>query len=68
MTIWDRISHPEDGLTERKTEGAGERDFKDTVCAFANSVPASTEGVLFIGISDKNGEILGCKVEVVTEK
>ncbi len=61
MTVWDRISHPEDGLTERKPEAAGERDFKETVCAFANSVPLGTEGILFVGVSDKTGEILGCK-------
>ena len=58
--VFDRISHPEDGLTERKTEGAGERDFKETVVAFANSVPQGSEGVLFIGVADKTGEILGC--------
>ncbi len=59
--IWDRISHPEDGLTERKPESAGERDFKETITAFANSVPPGAEGVLFVGVADKNGEILGCK-------
>ncbi len=61
MTIWDRISHPEDGLTERKPEGAGERDFKETITAFANSVLPGAEGVLFVGVADKTGEILGCK-------
>ncbi len=61
MTIWDRISHPEDGLTERKPESAGERDFKETITAFANSVPPGAEGVLFVGVADKTGEVLGCK-------
>ena len=61
MTIWDRASNPEDGLTERKPESAGERDFKETITAFANSVPPGAEGVLFLGIADKTGEILGCK-------
>ena len=61
MTVWDRISHPEDGLTERKPEAAGERDFKETICAFANSVPLGAEGILFIGVADKTEEILGCK-------
>ncbi len=61
MTIWDRISHPEDGLTERKPESAGERDFKETITAFANSVPPGAEGVLFVGVADKTGAILGCK-------
>jgi hypothetical protein len=61
VTIWDRISHPEDELTERKPESAGERDFKKTITAFANSVPPGTEGVLFVGVTDKDGEILGCK-------
>ena len=59
MDIWERISHPEDGLTERKPERAGERDFKETLVAFANAVPQAGEGVLFIGVSD-DGSILGC--------
>lgn len=58
--VWDRLSHPEDGLTERKPEGAGERDFKEAVVAFANSVPQGSEGVLFVGVADKSGDILGC--------
>jgi len=60
MAVWDRLPHPEDGLTERKPEGAGERDFKETLVAFANAVPQGSEGILFIGVSDK-GDILGCK-------
>ncbi len=59
MDIWARLSHPEDGLTERKPERAGERDFKETLVAFANAVPQASEGVLFIGVSD-DGSILGC--------
>lgn len=58
--VWDRLSHPEDGLTERKPEGAGERDFKETIVAFANAVPQGLEGVLFIGVADRTGDILGC--------
>ena len=58
--VWDRVSHPEDGLTERKPERAGERDFKETVVAFANAVSQGSEGVLFIGVSDK-GDNLGCR-------
>lgn len=61
MNIWDRISHPEDSLTERKPEAAGERDLKETITAFANTVSPGAEGVLFIGVSDKTGEIVGCK-------
>lgn len=60
QSIWDRISHPEDGLLERKPEGAGEKDFKQTVVAFANSVPEGSEAVLFIGVENKTGKILGC--------
>jgi len=58
--VWERLSHPEDGLTERKPEGAGERDFKETMVAFANAVQPGSEGVLFVGVADKTGEILGC--------
>jgi hypothetical protein len=61
IDIWERLSDPEDGLTERKPEAAGERDFKETLVAFANSVPDGSEGVLFVGVGDKPGEILGCK-------
>ncbi len=61
MDIWDRISHPEDSLTERKPEAAGERDLKETITAFANSVPRGSEGVLFVGVADKTAEIVGCK-------
>ena len=59
--VWERISHPEDGLTERKPEGAGTRDFKETLVAFANSVEKGSEGVLFIGIEDRTGKIIGCE-------
>lgn len=47
-------------MLERKPEGAGEKDFKQTVVAFANSVPDGTEAVLFIGVENKSGKILGC--------
>jgi len=57
--IWARLLLPEDGLTERKLESAS--DFKETVVAFANSVPQGSEGVLFVGIADKTSEIRGCK-------
>jgi len=59
MDVWDRLPHPEDGLTERKPESAG-GDFKIALVALANTAPAGKEDVLFIGVGDK-GEVLGCK-------
>jgi len=58
--IWARISEPESGVIERKPDGAGEKDFKETIVAFANSIPGGAEAVLFIGVAD-DGAILGCR-------
>jgi hypothetical protein len=60
MSVWDRIRNPEDALHERKPEGAGERDFKETITAFANSVPEGQQGILFVGLAN-DGTVLGCR-------
>jgi len=57
--VWGRMKNPEDGLTERKPEGAGSSDFKETIVAFSNSVPEGALGVLFVGVAN-SGEVLGC--------
>lgn len=53
-----RLLSKEDGFTERKPEGAGARDFKETLVAFANSVPEDKTAILYIGVSN-DGKPLG---------
>jgi hypothetical protein len=56
--LQSRLRDPEDRFVERKPERAGKSDFKRTLVAFANSVPANRTGVLFVGVGDR-GEIQG---------
>lgn len=49
----------ESSLVERKPDGFKDREARKTVVAFANSVPEGQEAVLFIGVHDKTGELLG---------
>ena len=51
----ERIRDHEDSYVERKPEGG---DLKRTIVAFANSVPAEREAVLYVGVGDK-GDIIG---------
>jgi predicted HTH transcriptional regulator len=53
------LDNREDGFTERKPEGPNSAELRQTGCAFANSVPEGRVGVLFVGVHDKTGEILG---------
>lgn len=53
------ISNHEDNFVERKSEGVAAAELRQTVGAFANSVPEGRFAVLFIGVHDKTGEILG---------
>lgn len=53
------LGNHEDNFVERKQEGVATAELRQTVGAFANSVPEGREAVLFIGIHDKTGEILG---------
>lgn len=53
------LGNEEDNFVERKPEGVGPGELRQTVCAFANSVPEGRAGVLFIGIHDKTGEVMG---------
>lgn len=49
------LGNHEDNFVERKPEGVAPAELRQTVCAFANSVPEGRVGVLFIGIHDKTG-------------
>lgn len=53
------ISNHEDNFVERKAEGVSPQELRQTVSAFANSVPEGRQAVLFIGIDDKTGEVRG---------
>jgi hypothetical protein len=48
---------PEDAYVERKADG-NTREVRKTACAFANTVE-DHEGVLFIGVHDRTGKVLG---------
>ena len=55
------LGRPEDNFTERKSEGVANEELRQTACAFANSLPEGREAVLFIGVHDKTGEVVGLK-------
>ena len=51
------LNAPEDAYVERKTDGNA-REIRKTACAFANTVE-NQEGVLFIGVHDRTGKVIG---------
>ncbi len=53
------IGNHEDNFTERKPEGVANSELRQTVGAFANSVPEGRVAVLFVGIHDKTGDVIG---------
>lgn len=53
------IGNHEDNFVERKSEGVKDAELRQTISAFANSVPAGREAVLLIGIHDKSGAVIG---------
>lgn len=55
------LENHEDNFVERKTESVAIGELRQTICAFANSVPEGRVALLFIGVHDKTGEILGVK-------
>ncbi len=57
--LLERLQRPEDNFVERKPQGVNRSDIRRTLVAFANSLSAGGEAVLFIGVRD-NGEIEGC--------
>ncbi len=56
--LLERLNDNEDGFTERKTEAAKPLEFRQTLVAFANSVPEGQLAVLFIGVAN-NGKVVG---------
>lgn len=55
------IARAEDNFVERKPESVKAAELRRTMCAFANSVPYGREAVLFIGIGDRGGLVLGVR-------
>lgn len=49
----------ESSLIERKPDDFKDREARKVIVAFANSTPDGQEAVLFIGMHDKTGDILG---------
>jgi hypothetical protein len=54
-----RLADREDNYTERKSDGVKPEEIRQTVCAFSNSLTAGATAVLYIGIHDKTGAVLG---------
>lgn len=54
-----QLANHEDNFVERKQEGVRDSELRQTVSAFANTVPDGREAVLFIGIHDKSAEVVG---------
>lgn len=57
--LLQRLSDHEDNLTERKPAGVNKQELRKTLSAFANSVPADRTAILFIGVHDETGEVMG---------
>jgi hypothetical protein len=57
----DRLMNlrPEDNFIERKPEAVNARELRQTLVAFSNSVSEPDTAVLYIGVHDKTGAILG---------
>lgn len=54
-----RLGNHEDNFTERKSEGVTSAELRQTLSAFANTVPEGRTAVLFVGVRDKDGAVVG---------
>ena len=54
-----RLRDHEDDFTERKPQSVSRSEIRQTLSAFANSLNEGATAVLFIGLEDKNGELIG---------
>lgn len=50
---------PEDNFVERKPQSVKPQELRQTLVAFANSVAEGQTAVLFIGVDDRTGSIIG---------
>jgi hypothetical protein len=62
------VGNLEDNYIERKPDNVNVRELRQTLGAFANTVPDGREAVLFIGVHDKTGELLGVENPEATQK
>jgi hypothetical protein len=58
----------ESSFVERKPDHFKDREARKTVVAFANSTPEGQESVLFIGVDDTTGSILGVSDPDTTQR
>ena len=58
----------ESSFVERKPGNFKDREARKTIVAFANSTPEGQESVLFIGVDDKTGKILGVSDPDATQR
>ncbi|MFM0282358.1 ATP-binding protein [Paraburkholderia sediminicola] len=54
-----RLRDAEDNFVERKPDGVNQEQLRKTLCAFANTLAPDQTGILFIGIHDKTGAVIG---------
>jgi hypothetical protein len=62
VELLQRLSDHEDNFIERKSAGVKSQELRQTLSAFANSLTADREGILFLGIDDRTGAITGVPV------
>jgi hypothetical protein len=54
-----RLFDHEDQLVERKSEGVKRDELRQSMSAFANTLQPNQIGILFIGVADKGGLVIG---------
>jgi hypothetical protein len=54
-----RLNDHEDNFVERKPAGANAQELRQTLSAFSNTLALDRVGILFVGISDKTGAVVG---------
>jgi hypothetical protein len=54
-----RLADHEDQLVERKSEGVKRDELRQTLSAFANTLQPKGIGILFVGVTDRDGVITG---------
>lgn len=54
-----RLRDAEDNYVERKPDGVNQEQLRRTLTAFANTLEPEQTGVLFVGIHDRTGAVMG---------
>jgi len=58
--LLERLRHHEDNFVERKSDGLSPTDIRKAASASANTLEGRSS-ILFIGVHDKTGELLGVR-------